>query len=255
MIFQKLLNFAWSAQQFISNTYFMLLLTNCMWCDLIDFHVVCLFLISLTLFLSHFQSIDNGLWWYNNVTVAFYLSLSLSHFFEARRKDFWQMFIHHLITLTLFIVSWIVNAIRGSSLVNFVHDIADVLLEAGKATNYAKYEKTCSVIFSLFSLVWIVTRLGVFSRIVYVGVTQFPTIHPKYPMYYIFTVLNISLLVLHIIWTYMIYKVAVRMFKTSAVSDVRSSSEESESDSEEQKVALNGNGKVNGHHANGHTNH
>jgi ceramide synthetase len=177
--------------------------------------------------------------------VAFYLSLSFSHFFEARRKDFWQMFIHHMITLTLLSVSWSINAIRGGSLIVFVHDIADVLLEASKAAKYARYEKTCKAVFVAFILTWIATRLGVFSKIVYCGIFDFPTIYPRYPLYYALAILNIFLLILHILWTYMIIQVIVRMFKTNDCDDVRSSTED-EIDSDEDEKLVNGKSKVNG---------
>lgn len=179
--------------------------------------------------------------------MAFYLSLSILHFFETRRKDFWQMFIHHLITLTLLSVSWSINAIRGGSLIVFVHDIADVLLEFSKAAKYARYEKTCQSVFVSFILIWIITRLGIFSKIVYCGIFEFPTIYPRYPLYYALAILNILLLVLHILWTYMILQVIVRMFKTNDFGDVRSSTEE-EIDSDE-KTPLNEKALINGNHS------
>lgn len=171
--------------------------------------------------------------------MAFYLSLSFSHFFDSRRKDFWQMFAHHLVTLTLLSASWSVNAIRGGSLIVFVHDIADVLLEAGKAAKYAKHDKLCTFIFVIFMLVWVVTRLGIFSKIVYCGIIQFPTIYPRYPLYYAIAGLNIFLLTLHVVWTYMIFQVAYRMCTSNEIGDVRSSNEEDESENEE-KNHLNG---------------
>lgn len=156
------------------------------------------------------------------------------------------MFIHHLITLTLLSLSWSINAIRGGSLIVFVHDIADVLLEASKAAKYARYEKTCKTVFVAFIFVWITTRLGVFSKIVYCGIFEFPTIYPRYPLYYALAILNIFLLTLHILWTYMIFQVIVRMFKTNDCDDVRSSAED-EIESEEENLKLNGKKKVNGH--------
>lgn len=170
------------------------------------------------------------------MTMAFYLSLSFSHFFDSRRKDFWQMFAHHLVTLTLLTASWSVNAIRGGSLIVFVHDIADVLLEAGKAAKYAKRDKLCTFIFVIFMFVWVVTRLGIFSKIVYSGIIQFPTIYPRYPLYYVIAGLNIFLLALHVVWTYMIFQVAYRMCKSNEIGDVRSSNDDDdESDNGEKK--------------------
>lgn len=189
------------------------------------------------------HSIDNGLWWYYNITLGFYISLSFLHFFETRRKDFWQMLIHHILTLALITVSWTVNAFRGGSLVIFIHDIADVLLEGVKAINYAKYERLGNFVFILFTKVWIITRLVMFSRVVYCGIVFFPKLFAPYPLFYFLGSLCISLLFLHFLWTYMIFKMIYRMFTAKKLEDIRSSSEdENVSDcGNESSVKLNGN--------------
>lgn len=75
------------------------------------------------------QSISNDIWWYYMISMAFYWSLTVSQFFDVRRKDFWQMFIHHIITIALIAFSWICNLHRVGSLVLVVHDCADIFLE------------------------------------------------------------------------------------------------------------------------------
>ena len=61
--------------------------------------------------------------------MAFYWSLTVTQFFDVKRKDFWQMFIHHMVTLLLMSLSWICNLHRVGSLVLVVHDCADIFLE------------------------------------------------------------------------------------------------------------------------------
>ena len=166
------------------------------------------------------------------------------------------MFIHHVLTITLIMASWTINAVRGGSLIVFVHDIADVLLEGAKALKYTKYDKLASTFFISFAFVWIITRLGIFSRIVHCGIFEFPTLFPPYPIYYLLAVMNIFLLTLHIVWTYMIFQVAMKLIKQNKFEDVRSSSEdESVSDyvsDTKNSVKINGNGIAkNGHIKNG----
>ncbi|XP_070502221.1 ceramide synthase 2-like [Chironomus tepperi] len=202
------------------------------------------------------HSLDNGLWWYYNITLAFYTSQTFLHFIETRRKDFWQMFIHHILTITLIMASWTVNAVRGGSLIVFVHDIADVLLEGAKTLKYTKYDKLASTFFVAFAFVWIITRLGIFSRIVHCGIFEFPTLFPPYPIYYLLAIMNVFLLTLHIVWTYMIYQVAIKLITHKTFEDVRSSTEdESVSDhasDTKNGVIKNGNGIAkNGHVKNG----
>lgn len=63
------------------------------------------------------------------ISLSFYWSLAVSHFFDVKHKDFWQMFIHHIATIVLMDFSWVCNMHRIGSLVLVIHDCADVLLE------------------------------------------------------------------------------------------------------------------------------
>lgn len=76
-----------------------------------------------------YHPVTNDIWWYYMVSMAFYWSLSFSQFFDVKRKDFWQMFIHHIATIALMCFSWVGNLTRIGSLVLLVHDCADIFLE------------------------------------------------------------------------------------------------------------------------------
>jgi ceramide synthetase len=194
---------------------------------------------------SLFQSIHNDIWWYYMISMAFYWSLTFSQFIDNKRKDFWQMFIHHVLTLVLISLSWVCNLHRVGSLVLLVHDCADILLEAAKFLKYANLQKACDIVFGVFTITWIVTRLGLYPRIIYSTSVEAPEILPMYPVYYIFNSLLIALLVLHLIWTYMILQIVVQTFKAGHMDgDVRSSSDEEITDSSEtrEKPIANGNG-------------
>lgn len=151
-------------------------------------------------------------------SMAFYWSLIVTQFFDVKRKDFWQMFLHHILTLILLSLSWVCNLHRVGSLVLAVHDCADIFLEAAKITKYANYQKLCDAIFALLTIVWIVTRLGFYPRIIYSSSVEAPQILPMFPAYYIFNSLLIMLLLLHILWTYMILKIAYNSIKCGMVS-------------------------------------
>uniref|UniRef100_A0A336MAZ5 CSON008488 protein n=2 Tax=Culicoides sonorensis TaxID=179676 RepID=A0A336MAZ5_CULSO len=173
------------------------------------------------------QSISNDIWWYYMISMAFYWSLTASQFFDVRRKDFWQMFIHHIITIALIAFSWVCNLHRVGSLVLVVHDCADIFLEAAKLTKYAQYQKVCDTIFAIFIVVWLVTRLGMYPRIIYSSSVEAPQILPMFPAYYIFNSMLLLLLLLHIGWTYLIFQIAVQALRAGQMDgDVRSSSDE-----------------------------
>lgn len=189
------------------------------------------------------QSVTNDIWWYYMISMAFYWSLTASQFYDVKRKDFWQMFAHHMITILLMALSWVCNLHRVGSLVLLVHDCADIFLESAKLTKYAQYQKVCDTIFAVFTVVWIVTRLMLYPRIIYSSSVEAPQILPMFPAYYIFNTLLILLLVLHVCWTYLIVQIAIKAIKSGQMEgDVRSSSSEEISDSSENSRPLLTNG-------------
>jgi len=61
--------------------------------------------------------------------LSFYWSLMVTQFSDNKRKDFWQMFLHHLITICLLGFSWTCNFTRLGVIVAVLHDAADPLME------------------------------------------------------------------------------------------------------------------------------
>lgn len=63
------------------------------------------------------------------MSLSFYWALAVSQFFDVKRKDFWQMFVHHICTICLLSFSWICNFHRIGTLVLLIHDCGDIFLE------------------------------------------------------------------------------------------------------------------------------
>lgn len=190
------------------------------------------------------QNLTSDIWWYYMVNMAFYWSLAMSQFFDVKRKDFWQMFVHHIATLMLMGFSWMCNLFRIGSLVIMVHDCADIFLDViifilpdckflYSFVNFSlprllsmlntKEHATLCLPFSPAcgsSPAWLFTHSGL-SRRKLLGVTLFmmlisyyfrtsveaPTIIEMFPAYYIFNFLLLLLLVLHVGWTYLILRI------------------------------------------------
>lgn len=173
------------------------------------------------------QVVPVGVWWICMTTAAFYWSLMISQFCDVQRKDFWQMFAHHVFTLSLLSISWVCNFHRIGTLIILIHDFVDIFLELAKMLKYAKYQGLCHVVFAMFTIAWLTTRTGIFPFvIIYSSAIRAPVIAntPMFPAFYIFNVLLFSLLGLHIFWTYLILKVAKSALSAGAAGDVRSSS-------------------------------
>ncbi|ODM88189.1 Ceramide synthase hyl-1, partial [Orchesella cincta] len=51
-------------------------------------------------------SVPDDVWWYYLFAGGYYCSLLLSLQFDAKRKDFWEMLLHHLVSILLLGFSW-----------------------------------------------------------------------------------------------------------------------------------------------------
>jgi len=131
------------------------------------------------------HSVTPDIWWYYMLGSSFYWSLMFSQFVDRQRKDFWQMFLHHCTTIALLGFSWTCNFTRIGTLVLILHDSADAFLEVrrqliglasepqlngnplisfqvAKMSKYANLDRICDILFGLFTIVWIITRLGIY---------------------------------------------------------------------------------------------
>ncbi|XP_047740656.1 ceramide synthase 6-like [Hyalella azteca] len=170
--------------------------------------------------------LDNDVWLYYMISLGFYWGTTATHFLETRRKDFYQMLGHHLITIALMVFSFTCNFSRIGSLTLVVHDIADIPLQLSKLFIYLKWKKCCDITFTLFALLWMVTRCGYFPvNIVGSTLLYAHTVVPMHPVYYIFNLLLSALAVLHFYWAYFIIRIIVNTARKGVVEDDRSSSD------------------------------
>merc|ERR1719317_586105 len=182
-----------------------------------------------------FHQMDNDIWWYYMLELSFYWSLSISQFFDVKRKDFWEMLIHHITTISLIMFSWTAHFTRIGTLVMILHDCADHLLELAKLFRYASYRKTCDAVFVVFSVVWVITRCGLYpSWILYSTLYDVGWILEFFSAYYIFNSLLVTLQLLHILWTYFLFKAIHKALIKGGVDDQRSDSEPSEDENENE---------------------
>jgi len=190
-----------------------------------------------------YHAIDPDVWLYYMVELSFYWSLTISQFFDTKRKDFWEMFIHHNTTIALMMFSWSAHFTRIGTLVLIVHDCSDHLLELAKLCRYTRRRRACEVVFVIFTLTWIITRCGVYpSWILYSTLYDAAGFIQMFPAYYIFNTLLGTLQLLHILWTYFLVRAVYRALTEGNVNDERSDSEPSDPDEESDRSDL-GDGK------------
>ncbi|MBN3310059.1 CERS5 synthase, partial [Amia calva] len=173
-------------------------------------------------FLHSLQILTPGLYYYYITELAFYWSLMFSQFTDIKRKDFLIMFIHHLATISLISFSYVNNMLRVGTLVMCLHDTSDFLLEAAKLANYAKYQRVCDTVFAMFGAVFVFTRLIIYPCWI-LNTTLFESwaIIGPYPSWWLFNALLLVLQVLHIIWSYLIVRIAFKAMVRGKVSPRR----------------------------------
>ncbi|XP_057870096.1 ASC1-like protein [Cryptomeria japonica] len=161
-------------------------------------------------------------------------------FWETRRSDFGVSMSHHVATLILILASYMLRFSRVGSVVLAIHDASDVLLEVTKMLKYTGSTFIPSICFVLFAISWIMLRLVYFpfwiiwstsyEVILCIDTKKHKREGPIY--YYIFNTLLICLLVLHIYWWVLIYRMLERQMKARGriSEDVRSDSEDDKED-------------------------
>uniref|UniRef100_A0ACD5YKJ9 Uncharacterized protein n=1 Tax=Avena sativa TaxID=4498 RepID=A0ACD5YKJ9_AVESA len=159
-------------------------------------------------------------------------------FWETRRSDFGLSMTHHVASVLLIAMSYIFRFARVGSVVLAIHDASDVFLEVGKISKYSGRQLIADVSFLLFVISWVILRLIYFPfwvlRSTSYEVVQFLDKEkhkfdgPIY--YYVFNCLLFSLLVLHIYWWVLMYRMLLRQFQSRGHvgDDIRSDSESEE---------------------------
>jgi ceramide synthetase len=149
------------------------------------------------------------------IECGFYLhSIYGTIYMDIVRKDFYVMLIHHILTMTLIIVSYATRYHKIGLLVLFVHDVTDILLEFTKCNVYIKNrggkfhsinEIISNIGFTAFTAAWYLFRLYWFPlKILYSsGVVS---VHRAYyrgaGLYAFFNILLWFLLCLDLYWFY-----------------------------------------------------
>lgn len=175
------------------------------------------------------QSFDEGMRWCSIISMGFYVSLAISQFFDNKRKDFWLMFVHHFLTMAFISFSWVTNLHRVGSLILLVHECGIIPLSLMKCSKYANRQGICDVFYIIFTVVWIVSRLGFFPLIAYISTKEALRIAPIFHAYTIIHFTLYVLLTLHLMWTYIILKVMIRTIKAGKMErDIRSDSEDTD---------------------------
>ncbi|CAH7675832.1 sphingosine N-acyltransferase lac1 [Phakopsora pachyrhizi] len=170
---------------------------------------------------------------------AFWFQQLITLHIEKRRKDHYQMLLHHVLTITLICGSYATNFTGLGTAVHSTMDLSDILLSSAKMLNYIEAGIFCDSTFALFVLSWIYTRHYVYMKIVYSILYEAPEDIPflwdpsqghltSRTMWIGFLMLLILLQFILIMWFFMIMKIVLKFAKGKEARDERSDTEDSD---------------------------
>ncbi|CAK8696075.1 ceramide synthase 2-like [Clavelina lepadiformis] len=186
------------------------------------------------------QNVWPSVYFYYMLEGGFYISLLFSVMSDVKRKDFNEQIIHHLATIFLITFSYVANFVRIGTLVMAIHDISDIFLEAAKCLHYAKHHVVAESTFTLFAIIFIISRIMVYPYMVmYTTLVKLLWVFEPFPGYYFFNFLLMVLQILHLFWASIIVKMAIKMVRTGNVEkDDRSDEEESTHDEDGEELEI-----------------
>ncbi|NXK38564.1 CERS3 synthase, partial [Piprites chloris] len=143
-----------------------------------------------------FQTLLPSQYWYYMAEIGFYWSLLFTLGIDNKRKA--SVFIYES---TEFISENICNTFDGF-----------FSLQAAKMFNYARWEKTCNMLFIIFSISFFITRMILFPFWILRATLYQPTYYSTTPViaYFFFNGMLLILQGLHLYWGYLIFKILKR---------------------------------------------
>lgn len=171
--------------------------------------------------------LDTDVWCYYMMALGFYWSVTFTHFFETRRKDFFLILVHHLLTITLLVFSFTCNYTRIGMLTAVLHDVADIPLYLNKLCVCLGWGRARDHVFSVFAVSWWGTRCVLFPLKIVSSVLFYThTVIEMHPVYYIFSGLFFALSIFNYYWGYLVLKILIKNYnnklKSSKISNTNS---------------------------------
>jgi hypothetical protein len=169
-----------------------------------------------------FQPVSEDLRLFYLTAVGYHLSEVVMHTMQKRLPDFWEMLLHHVVTLFLVSFSYLLNYVRVGSLVLFLHGATDIFIYASKVLVDAGSVRIITV--SYFSLVvsyaWF--RIYVFPMYV-MRSAWIESLQEAAMELNAWGFLNFALCVLfilHVYWFSLVIKIGVNFRRTGEARDM-----------------------------------
>jgi hypothetical protein len=167
-----------------------------------------------------------GLLSYSLVQMGYYFEDTIDHnFIRARSNDYWEMNLHHLLTICLFGGMIAMNDISLGAFVCFIHSTTDIFTATSRILSHTIYKTATYISFIICIGVWIFTRNFIIP--VACAACWRGMIYPKeLQKFQVANTILVSFLTvlcfLHVYWTFLFIKMIVKAVKTGNNDDAQS---------------------------------
>jgi acyl-CoA-dependent ceramide synthase len=103
--------------------------------------------------------------YYMLAQLAFWLQQVIVVNIEKRRKDFWQMISHHIVTIALVYCSYRYGLTQVGNVVLILMDFNDLIFSVAKCLKYLKLQTLCDIMFGVFVVSWVLCRHIAFTMV------------------------------------------------------------------------------------------
>ncbi|KAI4293296.1 sphingoid base N-palmitoyltransferase [Pancytospora philotis] len=157
---------------------------------------------------------------YYFISLANYFNACIDIFMEPRKHDFAEMLFHHIATIALLVLSYQHNLVRYGMPILCLHDVSEGILELAKTHLALGNVSYANVLFFLFMFAFISTRLVVYPIFLVYPATKHLLVGLNWWRLVIIAMLN-ALVVIHFIWTWLIFRVGYKIVFEHKTADVR----------------------------------
>jgi hypothetical protein len=123
---------------------------------------------------------------YYLITLGYHINSTRAIFWSycnnQNKNDWIEMLLHHMLTVALYMFSYMLLIIKHGSLIMFLHDWADIWTPFVKIWVETTYKKMTIAGAAICWIVWVYSRLIVFPQIIYYGIHAYPkpTMYPNW---------------------------------------------------------------------------
>ena len=167
-------------------------------------------------------------------TMGYHLAGCLYHFFGKKlNNDYFEMVLHHLVTLYLYGYSYLTHTIIGG-VIAVLHDIADIFVTNTRIWSDSKFTWPLRISFVLLLPIWFYTRMLVFPYIIYTIIVTPVNFASDYIKFY-FAFLLSCLCFLHYYWFTLMIKMVINFFTKGIEEDLQNQIVKPPSDTQNQE--------------------